>query len=100
MRQGGIHVLDLVCALATNLPRRFHDCEQPVHAGMAIGQTAAVGVDRQLATRADSPIRHEPFALALWTEAQRSEEHTSELQSLMHSSYAIFFFKKKTRLKT
>src|SRR3546814_20656760 len=74
MRQGGSHVLDLVCALATNLPRRFHDCEQPVHAGMAIGQPAAVGVDRQLATRTDAPIRHEPSALALWTEAQILKE--------------------------
>src|SRR3546814_1641880 len=27
----------------------------------------------------------------------RSEEHTSELQSLMRISYAVFFFKKKTR---
>src|SRR3546814_2819317 len=26
---------------------------------------------------------------------QRSEEHTSELQSLMHISYAVFCFKKK-----
>src|SRR3546814_4044117 len=113
MRQGGIHVLDLVCALATNLPRRFHDCEQPVHAGMAIGQPAAVGVDRQLATRADAPIRHEPSAIALWTEAQilkeedrvdgegvvemRSEEHTSELQSLMRRSYAVFRWKNKNK---
>src|SRR3546814_8092795 len=28
--------------------------------------------------------------------AQRSEEHTSELQSLMRISYAVFFLKKKT----
>src|SRR3546814_7197064 len=27
----------------------------------------------------------------------RSEEHTSELQSLMCSSFAVFFFKKKTK---
>src|SRR3546814_4028922 len=27
--------------------------------------------------------------------ADRSEEHTSELQSLMRSSYAVFFLKKK-----
>src|SRR3546814_7996755 len=26
---------------------------------------------------------------------ERSEEHTSELQSIMRSSYAVFFFKKK-----
>src|SRR3546814_2103970 len=29
-------------------------------------------------------------------EAVRSEEHTSELQSLMRISYAVFFLKKKT----
>src|SRR3546814_3820934 len=27
---------------------------------------------------------------------ERSEEHTSELQSLMRNSYAVFFLKKKT----
>src|SRR3546814_1620158 len=30
-------------------------------------------------------------------EAQRSEEHTSELQSLMRISYAVFCLKKKTK---
>src|SRR3546814_9295636 len=30
----------------------------------------------------------------------RSEEHTSELQSLMRISYAVFCLKKKTRKKT
>src|SRR3546814_1264646 len=28
---------------------------------------------------------------------RRSEEHTSELQSLMRKSYAVFFWKKKTK---
>src|SRR3546814_3710584 len=31
--------------------------------------------------------------------SQRSEEHTSELQSLMRISYAVFCLKKKTQLK-
>src|SRR3546814_6973054 len=30
--------------------------------------------------------------------SQRSEEHTSELQSLMRTSYAVFCLKKKTKL--
>src|SRR3546814_10000647 len=30
---------------------------------------------------------------------QRSEEPTSELQSLMRTSYAVFFLKQKTRLR-
>src|SRR3546814_3422637 len=31
---------------------------------------------------------------------ERSEEHTSELQSLMRISYAVFCLKKKTKTKT
>src|SRR3546814_1481276 len=34
------------------------------------------------------------------TTAQRSEEHTSELQSLMRISYAVFCLKKKTNQQT
>src|SRR3546814_2138127 len=33
----------------------------------------------------------------LYRETQRSEEHTSELQSLMRISYAVFCLKKKKR---
>src|SRR3546814_2755531 len=32
-----------------------------------------------------------------WSDAWRSEEHTSELQSLMRISYAVFCLKKKTK---
>src|SRR3546814_8459126 len=32
--------------------------------------------------------------------AARSEEHTSELQSLMRSSYAVFCLKKKNNIRT
>src|SRR3546814_10185748 len=34
-----------------------------------------------------------------WRSALRSEEHTSELQSLMRISYAVFCLKKKTKHK-
>src|SRR3546814_1066446 len=37
----------------------------------------------------------QPIRDALWRPAVRSEEHTSELQSLMRSSYAVFCLKKK-----
>src|SRR3546814_8688412 len=40
-------------------------------------------------------ITREDIRLAL--EAERSEEHTSELQSLMRISYAVFCLKKKTK---
>src|SRR3546814_8605844 len=42
-----------------------------------------------------SPYRHGDVNMAsAW---ERSEEHTSELQSLMRNSYAVFWLKKKTR---
>src|SRR3546814_8216717 len=34
-------------------------------------------------------------AWVVWRSAERSEEHTSELQSLMRISYAVFCLKKK-----
>src|SRR3546814_10591116 len=37
------------------------------------------------------------FQLAARADDQRSEEHTSELQSLMRISYAVFCLKKKTQ---
>src|SRR3546814_9501444 len=45
--------------------------------------------------------RHRPSdrlpRLRLWISNCRSEEHTSELQSLMRISYAVFCLKKKTK---
>src|SRR3546814_5728767 len=56
---------------------------------------------------ARSPERKETMArweYRHWSEAlaahPRSEEHTSELQSLMRISYAVFCLKKKTHYKT
>src|SRR3546814_10674394 len=43
--------------------------------------------------------RHRPVLAVRHLEA-RSEEHTSELQSLMRISYAVFLLKKKTTNKT
>src|SRR3546814_3079144 len=37
---------------------------------------------------------------ATWTKDDRSEEHTSELQSLMRNSYAVFCLKKKKEHNT
>src|SRR3546814_6075842 len=44
------------------------------------------------------PCRREVFVAATHEEAMRSEEHTSELQSLMRISYAVFCLKKKNTL--
>src|SRR3546814_15782991 len=45
---------------------------------------------------ATQPLGHEPGAGAVARNHGRSEEHTSELQSLMRISYAVFCLKKKT----
>src|SRR3546814_1633600 len=37
------------------------------------------------------------YSINVWLGQQRSEEHTSELQSLMRISYAVFCLKKKTK---
>src|SRR3546814_10770332 len=44
--------------------------------------------------------RYGHLSKVLVREGQRSEEHTSELQSLMRISYAVFGLKKKKRLQT
>src|SRR3546814_5614430 len=44
-----------------------------------------------------SLLAHHAFSAANWVAMHKSEEHTSELQSLMRISYAVFCLKKKTR---
>src|SRR3546814_9702384 len=39
-------------------------------------------------------------AEVIWRQRSRSEEHTSELQSLMRTSYAVFCLKKKIKYHT
>src|SRR3546814_7390842 len=46
-----------------------------------------------------APAEPEKIVQAVETMVSRSEEHTSELQSLMRISYAVFCLKKKTKKK-
>src|SRR3546814_20814707 len=55
---------------------------------------------RHSRSRAASPRRgHPPRACPPWRAPDRSEEHTSELQSLMRISYAVFCLKKKNKIE-
>src|SRR3546814_5798745 len=45
----------------------------------------------------DQEIRSPSFSMRLPSVVARSEEHTSELQSLMRISYAVFCLKKKKK---
>src|SRR3546814_2816273 len=71
-------------------------------------ETRARRIERGLENRGDEralrhggrPVRHRSRPAAHRGRAERSEEHTSELQSLMRISYAVFCLKtKKTNNK-
>src|SRR3546814_16196189 len=53
-----------------------------------------VVADRRMQWRAENP-----YGMHASTGMARSEEHTSELQSLMRISYAVFCLKKKKKTK-
>src|SRR3546814_7404714 len=55
-----------------------------------------VGLRGNMATRLAKAAGHDAIVVAA-AALDRSEEHTSELQSLMRISYAVFCLKKKTR---
>src|SRR3546814_8016827 len=59
------------------------------------GYSQSVRIIRELMTD-----RMYPLTLAGLDDAMRSEEHTSELQSLMRTSHAVFCLKKKNNNTT
>src|SRR3546814_3615690 len=102
---------DLLAAAAGAVPRRTAQ-EHPAGfggAGADAGVHPGAGGDpaqplrdfRRTVGRAD-PVHHAQHAAAVAgaADAVRSEEHTSELQSLMRISYAVFCLKKKINTYT
>src|SRR3546814_3758271 len=98
---------DSVCFLMIRRPPRstrtdtlfpyttlFRSTEERIAAELDLGRHADAVAELETLTRAH-PLRER-----LWGELMlslyRSEEHTSELQSLMRTSYAVFCLKKKT----
>src|SRR3546814_9836493 len=59
---------------------------------------AEIGCGAMRRPLSNTRVLPEPMPRRL-TEAARSEEHTSELQSLMRISYAVFCLKKKTTIR-
>src|SRR3546814_3370305 len=87
--------------------RRIAPCQRQLDAAQALVvlEPRPIGVDRGVETVARFPFDHRHHAIALElvrfhiglgaADQERSEEHTSELQSLMRISYAVFCLKKK-----
>src|SRR3546814_7644929 len=76
------------------------DCKHTSHSWRSSPSLATAGF-RTAAVLRRHPVRvyaattRQPLAQARAPPMQRSEEHTSELQSLMRISYAVFCLKKK-----
>src|SRR3546814_3234831 len=74
--------------------------EGRVGARQAGVRIADAGADAEAVDRPRGDFQLEAFAFrvaGIAERAERSEEHTSELQSLMRISYAVFRLKKKTQ---
>src|SRR3546814_4551439 len=71
-----------------------------LHDAVPLDQAATdAGISLRTARRWLARYRADgPAGLARPTRPERSEEHTSELQSLMRTSYAVFCLKKKKPL--
>src|SRR3546814_11123168 len=76
---------------------RAHDLEAPLRAvGQAAGGIVRLGGEVDLVEPVARQLDSLAFRPAVAGQAEeRSEEHTSELQSLMRISYAVFCLKKK-----
>src|SRR3546814_8920599 len=91
-------------ALVTGVDARFQQRPQSGQAGPVADQQqgAIVGGDAEAGIGAHAQVHHAAGFNAVDQPAAaeaRSEEHTSELQSLMRISYAVFCLKKKKSKK-
>src|SRR3546814_6198968 len=77
----GLRVFNLQCQFNA----RMFGTKRRQHARQHVGADRAAGADRDATARELAQV------------TQRSEEHTSELQSLMRISYAVFCLKKKKK---
>src|SRR3546814_20444905 len=85
------HTLSLHDALPISAPA---DLDQELRAGIPATVPGVVHTDLLTAGLITDPFVDDAESTLQWI--GRSEEHTSELQSLMRNSYAVFCLKKKT----
>src|SRR3546814_8041100 len=73
----------------------FHKPIGALTAKFGAAETAAPSLVQRLGPKGVDPLHHNANVLVRDASGNRSEEHTSELQSLMRISYAVFCLKKK-----
>src|SRR3546814_5930461 len=78
----------------------FRSVHQRIEIAAMFPPLAVCGSDEYLERRIAGPRAHAGKAGVDTDRAFRSEEHTSELQSLMRISYAVFCLKKKIYINT
>src|SRR3546814_8879845 len=91
-----------LCAGTARLAAGYGSGEGCVASGRGRGlwfSSRATKVKRPLVTRTSSRLRPRVAMTSIRIATDRSEEHTSELQSLMRISYAVFCLKKKKQIK-
>src|SRR3546814_3317510 len=98
-RRAGLEIRHLLlAALVVDLLGGGDVHHRGLHPGDEIGKAGALGHgrhgDRRVAVVGGNRAGRQEAAAA---DSNRSEEHTSELQSLMRISYAVFCLKKKTK---
>src|SRR3546814_6032534 len=86
-----------VCSSDLGDDEADHHAPEQVHAGEAggCGRRRGDAAGERVARRVEETLAADHRAQI--AEHPRSEEHTSELQSLMRISYAVFCLKKKTQ---
>src|SRR3546814_4551576 len=77
------------------MPSRSVNADANLRRERALGDLAVEGRARKPGARKDGGEADDLFGIEHGTCFLRSEEHTSELQSLMRISYAVFCLKKK-----
>src|SRR3546814_9030609 len=88
---------DMVAAMASAVERCYADGTTLLILD-AQGRNFCTGFDLgDLNQQSDDSLMARFIRIELLLQALRSEEHTSELQSLMRISYAVFCLKKKKR---
>src|SRR3546814_3402569 len=92
---------DLIVAGDALTTGQFAIADSDNTATATAGSTASAGDDTISAGAGNDSISGDALAMGVGGVANatntRSEEHTSELQSLMRTSYAVFFLKKNTK---